>query len=45
MDRILLMCEGQNEKCLIDLLIKDDILKFTREDLVGGVPFLARQIR
>lgn len=45
MDRILLMCEGQNEKCLIDLLIEDGILKITRDDLIGGVPYLARQIR
>ncbi|QNU67702.1 GNAT family acetyltransferase [Ruminiclostridium herbifermentans] len=40
----LIMCEGPNEKEIIRLLLEHGKLKFKKEDLLGLVPFHARQI-
>ncbi len=40
----LIMCEGPNELEIIRLLLKHDKLKFKKEDLLGLVPYHARQI-
>ncbi|MCR5558618.1 MAG: GNAT family acetyltransferase [Butyrivibrio sp.] len=44
MNRILIMCEGPNEKKIIDILLANGCLKFTQDDLLGLTPFHARQI-
>ena len=44
MNRILIMCEGPNEKAIIDILLANDCLVFSQDDLLGLTPFHARQI-
>ena len=41
---LLIMCEGPNEKAIIDMLLEADCLKFSRDDLLGLNPYHARQI-
>lgn len=43
--KLLIMCEGPNEKEVIDILLENDKLKFTADDLLGLVPYHARQIK
>lgn len=42
--RILLMCEGQNEEVLLNLLLDFDAFCFTRDDLIGRRPYPIRQL-
>ncbi len=42
--RILLMCEGQNEEVLLNLLLDANALCFTRNDLIGRRPYPIRQL-
>lgn len=42
--RILLMCEGQNEEVILNLLLDYDALNFTRDDLIGRRPYPIRQL-
>lgn len=42
--KILVMCEGPNELKIINLLLDNGKLKFTREDLLDMRPFHARQL-
>lgn len=42
--KYLIMCEGPNEKAVIDLLLDADKLKYTRDDLLGLTPYHARQL-
>lgn len=42
--KLLIMCEGPNEKAVIDLLLDADRLTFSRDDLLNLTPFHARQI-
>lgn len=44
MNKILIMCEGPNEKKIMDLLIENDCLVFPKERLLGRTSFFARQI-
>ena len=44
MNRILIMCEGPNEKTIIDILLDNGCLKFSQDDLLGLTAFHARQI-
>lgn len=44
MNKILVMCEGQNEKKIIDILLEHNKLKFNQEDLIGLVTYHARQL-
>ena len=44
MSKILVLCEGPNEMKIIDLLLEHDKLIFNKEDLVGLVPYHARQL-
>ena len=44
MNRILIMCEGPNEKKIIDILLDNGCLKFSQDDLLGLTAFHARQI-
>ncbi len=41
----LIMCEGANELMLIKILLENDALIFTEDDLLGLNPYHARQIR
>ncbi len=41
----LIMCEGANELVLIKILLENDALIFTEDDLLGLTPFHARQIK
>lgn len=43
--KLLIMCEGPNEKEIIDILLENSRLIFTADDLLGLVPYHARQIR
>lgn len=43
--RYLLMCEGKNEETLINLLLNNDLLKITRDDLIGMRPWNVRQLK
>ena len=45
MNKLLIMCEGQNEKEIINILLDNDLLKFTQDDLLGLTPYHARQIK
>ena len=45
MMKILLMCEGANEEKLLELLLDEGKLKFTRDDLIGLKPFNIRQLK
>lgn len=42
--KYLIMCEGPNEKEIINILLENDFLKFTEDDLLGLTPYHARQI-
>lgn len=42
--KILIMCEGPNEKAVIDILLENNCFVFSREDLLGLVSYHARQI-
>lgn len=44
MNKLLVMCEGPDEKCIIDLLLNNDCLCFSEDDLLDLVPYHARQI-
>jgi hypothetical protein len=43
--KYLIMCEGPNELEIIKILLKHDCLKLTEDDLLGLVPYHARQIK
>lgn len=43
--KLLIMCEGPNEKEIIDILLEHSKLIFTADDLLGLVPYHARQIK
>ena len=43
--KILIMCEGANEKEIMDILLENDCLIFTEDDLIGLTPYHARQIK
>ncbi len=43
--KILIMCEGNDEKTIIDLLLDNNKLIFTREDLIGSTPYHIRQLK
>ena len=40
----LIMCEGPNEREIINILLENDRLKFSEDDLLGLTPYHARQI-
>lgn len=42
--RYLLLCEGQNEEVLLNLLLNADLLIFTRDNLIGRRPYPIRQL-
>lgn len=42
--KILIMCEGPNELKIVNLLLDNNKLKFTRDDLLDMRPFHARQL-
>ncbi len=42
--KYLIMCEGPNERQIIDILLDNNLLMFSRDDLLGLVPYHARQI-
>ena len=42
--KLLIMCEGSNEKKIVDMLIANQCLIFTEDDLLGLTTFHARQI-
>ena len=44
MSKYLIMCEGPNEKRIIELLLENNKLLFTKNDLVGLVPYHARTL-
>ncbi len=41
--KYLVLCEGTNEVCIINLLLRYNKLKFTIDDLISLKPFNARQ--
>ena len=45
MNKLLIMCEGPNEKTVIDMLLANECLIFSEEELLGLTPFHARQIK
>lgn len=45
MSQFLVMCEGPNEKAIIDLLIDNDKMIIKRRDLLNREVFFARQIK
>ena len=42
--KFLVMCEGPNEKAVVDILLDAGCLKFTRDDLVNLTVYHARQL-
>lgn len=42
--KLLIMCEGANEKKIVDVLLRNNCLTFTEDNLLGLTPFHARQI-
>lgn len=44
MMKILVMCEGPNELKIINLLLDNDKLRFTRDELLDMRPFHAKQL-
>lgn len=42
--RILLMCEGLNEEVLFNILLDANVLRFTRDDLIGRRVYPVRQL-
>ncbi|MBP3806181.1 MAG: GNAT family acetyltransferase [Oribacterium sp.] len=45
MEKLLIMCEGPNEREIINILLNHGYLKFTEDDLLGLTPYHARQIK
>lgn len=43
--KYLVMCEGSNEETLINLLLDNDKLKISRDDLIGRRPYNVRQLK
>lgn len=43
--KLLIMCEGPNEREIINILLEHGCLKFTEDDLLGLTPYHARQIK
>lgn len=43
--KLLIMCEGPNEKEIIKILLENNRLKFSEDDLLGLTPYHARQIK
>lgn len=43
--KLLVMCEGPNEMAIINILLDNNKLVFSSDDLLGLVPYHARQIR
>lgn len=41
----LIMCEGSNELAVVNILLENDALIFTEDDLLGLTPYHARQIK
>lgn len=41
----LIMCEGSNELALVNILLENDALIFTEDDLLGLMAYHARQIK
>ena len=41
---ILLLCEGQNEEVLLNILLDSNAFCFTRDDLIGRRPYPIRQL-
>ena len=44
MNKLLVMCEGPNEKKIMDILLENDCLVFNEDDLLGWNVYHARQI-
>lgn len=44
MRKLLIMCEGPNELEIVRILLENDMLLFTKDDLLNLVPYHARQI-
>lgn len=44
MTKLLVMCEGPNEKMIMDVLLDNNCLTFSRDDLLGLNVYHARQI-
>lgn len=44
MNKLLVMCEGPNEKKIMDILLENDCLVFNEDDLLGLNVYHARQI-
>lgn len=42
--KLLIMCEGANEKKIVDMLLEHNCFSFTEDDLLGLIPYHARQI-
>lgn len=42
--RILLLCEGSNEEVILNHLLDAQVLRFTRDDLIGRRPYPVRQL-
>lgn len=42
--RYLLMCEGPNEETIVNILLDNNKLKLTRDDLIGLKPYNVRQL-
>ena len=42
--KLLVMCEGPNEKAVVDMLLDAECLEFTRDDLVNLTVYHARQL-
>lgn len=43
--KLLVMCEGPNELKIVNILLENHSLKFSSDDLLGLVPYHARQIK
>lgn len=37
--KLLIMCEGANEKKIVDVLLRNNCLTFTEDNLLGLTPF------
>ncbi len=40
----MILCEGPNEKVIIDILLENNLLIINKDDLIGLQPYHARQI-
>ena len=43
--KLLIICEGPNEREIINILLRHKCLKFSEDDLPGLTPYHARQIK